>query len=325
VVAAVPGGGRGPVAACAEVVAPLDRCGLAVAVPIGAELVGHASQLLKGAPGLASSTTSGASACPPGREPGEQARDRVHPLSVATVGAGWGLAAARGAGRVDVATVTATRVVSLIGRLILRLGGRGSLVEQELAGLGRSSGHASDRSDVGLGRRAARRRALRAGAPTCNRRPAAPAARPSKRLPQIEQAARTGRKRGTQPARRSQAVAPAPRADGATQPPVVLTRVGHRPRRTRAGAYPADGLGLVDTANSSVRTVNRGATDFQIPRAWGLAWLALATTTDERLAAVYGDDPTETALASASPEVMEPLAHAALGGCGRSLRPRRTS
>jgi hypothetical protein len=71
--------------------------------------------------------------------------------------------------------------------------------------------------------------------------------------------------------------------------------------------------------------VNRGATDFQIPRAWGLAWLALATTTDERLAAVYGDDPTETALASASPEVMEPLAHAALGGCGRSLRPRRTS
>jgi hypothetical protein len=40
--------------------------------------------------------------------------------------------------------------------------------------------------------------------------------------------------------------------------------------------------------------VNRGATDFQIPRAWGLAWLALATTTDDQLAAVLGDDLTET-------------------------------
>lgn len=44
VVAAVPGGGQGPVAACAEVVAPLDRCGLAVAEPVGTKLGGHASQ-----------------------------------------------------------------------------------------------------------------------------------------------------------------------------------------------------------------------------------------------------------------------------------------
>jgi hypothetical protein len=97
------------------------------------------------------------------------------------------------------------------------------LVQQELAGERRSNGHGSHRSGVGLGNRAARRRALRAGAPTWNRRPAAPAARPSKRLPHIEQAARTGRKRGTQAARRSQAVAAAPGADGATQPPVALT------------------------------------------------------------------------------------------------------
>jgi hypothetical protein len=40
--------------------------------------------------------------------------------------------------------------------------------------------------------------------------------------------------------------------------------------------------------------VNRGATDFQIPRAWGLAWLAPATTTDDRLAAASGDDLTDT-------------------------------
>jgi DNA-binding PucR family transcriptional regulator len=64
--------------------------------------------------------------------------------------------------------------------------------------------------------------------------------------------------------------------------------------------------------------VNRGATDFQIPRAWGLAWQALATTTDDRLAAVFGDDLTETAVASASPEVMEPLADVSLDGL-RSL------
>jgi hypothetical protein len=64
--------------------------------------------------------------------------------------------------------------------------------------------------------------------------------------------------------------------------------------------------------------VNRGATDFQIPRAWGLAWPALAPTTDDRLATAFGDDPTETAVASASPEVMEPLADAALDGL-RSL------
>jgi hypothetical protein len=60
------------------------------------------------------------------------------------------------------------------------------LVEQELAGGRRSSGHGSDQSGVGLGRRAARRRALRAGTPAWNRRPAAPATRPSARLPQSE-------------------------------------------------------------------------------------------------------------------------------------------
>src|SRR5687767_5517127 len=62
------------------------------------------------------------------------------------------------------------------------LAGRRELVEQELAGGRRSTGYGSDQSGVGLGRRAARRRALRAGTPAWNRRAAAQAARPSERL-----------------------------------------------------------------------------------------------------------------------------------------------
>ena len=78
------------------------------------------------------------------------------------------------------------------------------------------------RSRVGLGRRAVRRRALRAGAPARNRRAAAQATRPSARLPQNEQTVRTGRKPATQAARPGQAVATVPGTDGATQPPVAL-------------------------------------------------------------------------------------------------------
>ena len=58
----------------------------------------------------------------------------------------------------------------------------------------------------------------------------------------------------------------------------------------------------------------RIATVFQMPRAWGLAWPALATTTDDRLAAVFCDDLTETAVAGAWTKAMEPLADAASGG-----------
>jgi hypothetical protein len=92
---------------------------------------------------------------------------------------------------------------------------------RRLSGLSPSSPVAV-RSRVGLGRRAARRRALRAGASAWNRRAAAQATRPSARLPQNEQTARTGRKPGTQAARPGQAVATAPGTDGATQPPVAL-------------------------------------------------------------------------------------------------------
>jgi nitroimidazol reductase NimA-like FMN-containing flavoprotein (pyridoxamine 5'-phosphate oxidase superfamily) len=101
---------------------------------------------------------------------------------------------------------------------------RRELIEQELGGGRRSTGHGSDQSGVGLGRRAARRRALGAGTPSRNPRAGAHATRPSARVTENEQTARTGRKPGTQAARRSQAVAQAPGADGATRPPSAVAR-----------------------------------------------------------------------------------------------------
>jgi hypothetical protein len=103
------------------------------------------------------------------------------------------------------------------------LAGRRELVEQEPAGERRTSGHGSDQSGVGLGRRAARRRALRAGAPAWNRRAAARATRPSARLPPEESTARTGPKPGAPAARGSQAVAAAPGTDRAKEPRVALS------------------------------------------------------------------------------------------------------
>ena len=101
----------------------------------------------------------------------------------------------------------------------------------------------SDRSGLGLGCRTARRGALRARSPAQNRRAAAHATRSGARGAQKLQTAPSGRKPGTQAARRSQALAPPSRSDGAARTSAAVDRSGpavggtrSAVRRARAGA-----------------------------------------------------------------------------------------
>jgi hypothetical protein len=100
------------------------------------------------------------------------------------------------------------------------------LVEQERDGGRRRPVDGSDRSGLGLGRRTARRGALRARTPTQNRRAAAHATRSGARGAQKLQTAPSGRKPGTQAARRSQALAPPSRSDGAARTSAAVDRSG---------------------------------------------------------------------------------------------------
>ena len=100
------------------------------------------------------------------------------------------------------------------------------LVEQERAGGRRRPVDGSNRSGLGLGRRTARRGALRARTPTQHRRAAAHATRSSARGAQKLQTAPAGRTPGTQAARRSQALAPPARSDGAARTSAPVDRSG---------------------------------------------------------------------------------------------------
>lgn len=100
------------------------------------------------------------------------------------------------------------------------------LVEQEGAGGRRRPVDGSHRSGLGLGRRTARRGALRARIPAQNRRAATHATRSGARGAQKLQTAPSGRKPGTQAARRSQAMAPPSRLDGAARTSAPVDRSG---------------------------------------------------------------------------------------------------
>jgi hypothetical protein len=99
-------------------------------------------------------------------------------------------------------------------------------VEQEGAGGRRTPVDGSDRSGLGLGRRAARRGALRARTPPQNRRAATHATRSGARGAQKLPTAPSGRKPGTQAARRSRAMVPPSRSDGAARTSAAVDRSG---------------------------------------------------------------------------------------------------
>jgi hypothetical protein len=99
-------------------------------------------------------------------------------------------------------------------------------VEQERGGGRRRPVDGSDRSGLGLGRRTARRGALRARTPAQNRRAAAHATRSGARGAQKLQTAPSGHKPGTQAARRSQGLAPPSRSDRAARTSAAVDRRG---------------------------------------------------------------------------------------------------
>jgi hypothetical protein len=99
-------------------------------------------------------------------------------------------------------------------------------VEQERDGGRRRPIDGSDRSGLGLGRRTPRRGALRARTPAQNRRAAAHATRSGARGAQKLPTAPSGRKPGTQAARRSQALAPPSRSDRAARTSAAVNRSG---------------------------------------------------------------------------------------------------
>ena len=113
------------------------------------------------------------------------------------------------------------------------------LVEQERAGGRRRPVDGSNRSGLGLGRRTARRGALRARTPTQHRRAAAHATRSGARGAQKLQTAPAGRTPGTQAARRSQARAPPARSDGAARTSAPVDRSGPARRTQRSNGGPA--------------------------------------------------------------------------------------
>jgi hypothetical protein len=151
------------------------------------------------------------------------------------------------------------------------------LVEQERDGGRRRPVDGSDRSGLGLGRRTARRGALRARTPAHNRRAATHATRSGARGTQKLQTAPSGRKPGTQAARRSQALAPPSRSEGAASTSAPVDRSGPAGRReiSRLGSSQPPG------PNRTAGFPGRGARALRNASVRSLPWVSRPPTEEE--------------------------------------------